>query len=175
MGMILHTCRKKTGTITVNKVITDYPNDATWFHVKLTQQGVSEPFVFEGEFNQENPAVFKNVPFGTYTVEETAVDGYTNGTVGDVTVSRSDKNGTVNVINAVVSPLALEIAFDDIENVPVADASNISDWNTFFGLPANGTAFTSVEVVGSVVKLYGGSDISISNTLFAGNTYIIGI
>jgi len=51
---------------------------------------------------------------------------------------------------------ALELTFDDIANVPVADASSVSDWNTFFDLPTNGTPFTSVQVVDNVVKLYGG-------------------
>ena len=40
---------------------------------------------------------------------------------------------------------ALELTFDDITNVPVADAYSISDWNTFFDLPTNGNPFTSVE------------------------------
>ena len=41
---------------------------------------------------------------------------------------------------------ALELTFDDIANVPVADAYSVSDWNTFFDLPVNGNPFTSVEV-----------------------------
>ena len=40
----------------------------------------------------------------------------------------------------------LELTFDDIANVPVADASSVSDWNTFFDLPTNGIPFTSVVV-----------------------------
>ena len=49
----------------------------------------------------------------------------------------------------------LELTFDDIANVPVADASSVSDWNTFFDLPTNGSPFTSVEidVNGERVKL----------------------
>lgn len=62
--------------------------------------------------------------------------------------------------------LALELTWDDIANVPVADASSVSDWNTFFDLPTNGTPFTSVTVAGNVVYLYGGSGITIKADLF---------
>jgi hypothetical protein len=61
---------------------------------------------------------------------------------------------------------ALELTFDDIDNVPVADAESVSDWNTFFDLPTNGTAFTSVVVDGDIVKLYGGANIHIKDDLF---------
>jgi len=62
---------------------------------------------------------------------------------------------------------ALELTWDDITNVPVADATSVSDWNTFFDLPTNGSVFTSVEVVGNVVKLYGGSGIMLRKGLFS--------
>ena len=51
----------------------------------------------------------------------------------------------------------------------------VSDWNTFFDLPTNGTAFSSVEVVGNVVKLYGGSGIATKNNLFLGNNNLLKI
>jgi hypothetical protein len=70
---------------------------------------------------------------------------------------------------------ALEITWDDIVNVPVADASSVDDWNTFFDLPTNGTPFTSVEVVGNTVKLYGGSGITVAGNLFDTNTNLISI
>lgn len=56
---------------------------------------------------------------------------------------------------------ALELTYNDIADVPVADASSVSDWNTFFALPTNGTPFTSVVVDGNVVKLYGGGSITL--------------
>ena len=62
-------------------------------------------------------------------------------------------------------PLILE--WDNIANVPVADAESVSDWNTFFGLPTNGTPFTSVTVVGNKVYLYGGSGITLKAGLFS--------
>jgi hypothetical protein len=60
--------------------------------------------------------------------------------------------GRRNIVPFVPGPepepvLALELTFDDIANVPVADAFSVSDWNTFFDLPTNGTEFSSVEVI----------------------------
>lgn len=60
----------------------------------------------------------------------------------------------------------LELTFDDIANVPVADASSVSDWNAFFDLPTNGSPFTSVTVDGDKVKLYGGDGITLKDELF---------
>lgn len=70
---------------------------------------------------------------------------------------------------------ALELTFDDIANVPVADASSVSDWNTFFDLPTNGTEFSSVVVIENVVTLIGGSGITIKDNLFASNINILKI
>jgi len=70
-------------------------------------------------------------------------------------------------------PLGLRLLFDDIENVPVADAESVSDWNAFFDLPTNGTAFTSVYVSGNEVLLVGGANITIASNLFLSNTNIL--
>ena len=67
--------------------------------------------------------------------------------------------------------LGLELTFDDIANVPVADASSVSDWNTFFDLPVNGTPFTSVVVDGNKVTLIGGENIHLKDELFKTGTY----
>lgn len=60
----------------------------------------------------------------------------------------------------------LVLTFDDIANVPVTDASSVSDWNAFFDLPTNGTPFTTVVVEGNSVNLVGGSEITMKNSLF---------
>lgn len=73
----------------------------------------------------------------------------------------------------VVPQLALRLTFDDIANVPVASASSVSDWNTFFDLPAFGTPFTSVSVAGNEVSLIGGAGISMAVGLFAASTSIL--
>lgn len=69
----------------------------------------------------------------------------------------------------------LELTFDDIANVPVADASSVSDWNTFFDLPTYGGVFTSVEVVGNVVRLIGGNNVTLKDYLFYYNTNLLSV
>lgn len=76
------------------------------------------------------------------------------------------------------TPAGLELTFDTIEGVvqwpsSVSDASSVSDWNTFFDLPTNGTPFTSVVVDGDLVTLYGGSGITTKVELFFENTNLI--
>lgn len=65
-----------------------------------------------------------------------------------------------------VTTLPLRLLFDDIANVPVADATSVADWNTFFDLPTNGSPFTSVVIVGNEVQLFGGSNIVLREYLF---------
>jgi hypothetical protein len=83
-------------------------------------------------------------------------------------------NGTTTTTTT-INPFPLILEWDSIENVPVANASSVSDWNTFFGLPANGTSFTSVVVVGNNVELYGGNNINLPAELFSSNTNILGV
>ena len=65
-------------------------------------------------------------------------------------------------------PTALILTFDDIANVDpiIGDSTNVSDWNTYFDLPMYGNEFTSVEVDGNEVRLFGGSNIVIKEMLF---------
>lgn len=79
---------------------------------------------------------------------------------------------SVTLTNPVVG---LRLLFNDIENVPVSDASDVSDWNTFFDLPANGTAFSSVVVTGNEVLLVGGANVQLDDNLFNGYTGFISI
>ena len=60
-----------------------------------------------------------------------------------------------------------KLTFDDIANVPVTDATSVSDWNTFFDLPTYGTPFTSVDVIGNEVTLSGGSGITLKGGIFS--------
>jgi hypothetical protein len=60
----------------------------------------------------------------------------------------------------------LMLVFDNIVNVPVIDASSVSNWNTWFDLPTFGTPFTSVSVNGNEVTLKGGSNIKFKDYLF---------
>jgi len=81
--------------------------------------------------------------------------------------------------NPAPSTLALRLLFDDIANANslVGDASNVSDWNSFLDLPALGSPFTSVEVVGNEVKLYGGANIKVKPALMydEGYQYLVSI
>jgi hypothetical protein len=69
--------------------------------------------------------------------------------------------------------LAFRLVFDSIENANllVGDASSVTDWNTFFDLPIYGNPFTSVEIVGNEVRLFGGSDIIVKESLFGDSIY----
>jgi hypothetical protein len=70
--------------------------------------------------------------------------------------------------------LALRLLFSNISEVDaiVGDSSNVADWNTYFDLPTYGSPFTSVEVVGDEVRLFGGSNIIIKEMLFDQNDYL---
>jgi hypothetical protein len=63
---------------------------------------------------------------------------------------------------------AFRLVFDSIESADalVGDSANVADWNTFFDLPTYGVPFTSVVIVGSEVKLYGGAGITIIDEAF---------
>jgi len=45
-------------------------------------------------------------------------------------------------------------------------SNDLAAWNTFFDLPANGTAFTSMATAGDEVTLYGGAGITLKQSLF---------
>lgn len=73
--------------------------------------------------------------------------------------------------------LHLEMEFNSIANVPasITDPSNVSQWNTFFDLPTNGSAFQSAHTNGSTVLLSGGSGITVKDSLFGSNLNLIKI
>jgi hypothetical protein len=77
----------------------------------------------------------------------------------------------------VPSSFVLRLTFNSIENasILVGDASNLSDWNTFFDLPTLGNSFTSVEIDGTTVVLYGASDITVKDYLFQANNNLLQI
>ena len=64
------------------------------------------------------------------------------------------------------------MTFNDIDNADSMIGGNPNDvslWNTYWDFPTNGNAFTSVEVIGNVVKLKGGSNINMKTGLFDNN------
>lgn len=63
----------------------------------------------------------------------------------------------------------LSIVYDNISNVPVASASSVSDWNTFFNTTVNATVpFAKVTVIGNTVDLIGAANLHIADNLFLG-------
>lgn len=63
---------------------------------------------------------------------------------------------------------SLRLTFTTIEaaDLLVGDSSNVADWNTFFDLPTNGNPFTSVEIIGTEIILFGGSNIELRDYIF---------
>jgi len=84
--------------------------------------------------------------------------------------------GTIITVPEVV------LTFDDIANatlmlhliVPTGDVTNVTDWNTYWNLPTAGNSFTEVEVIGNVVKLKGGSSITMIDNIFD-NQYVVSL
>jgi hypothetical protein len=68
--------------------------------------------------------------------------------------------------------LPLILIWDDIANVPVANPSDVADWNAFFSTVI--TPFTSVVVTGNTVTLYGGVGVTLTDQ-FNTNANIIKI
>jgi hypothetical protein len=72
---------------------------------------------------------------------------------------------------------SLMLVFDDISNAEtlMGYSSSVTDWNTFFDLPTYGTPFTSVEVNGNAVSLFGSSHIFIKDELLLNNIHLISV
>jgi len=100
--------------------------------------------------------------------------GVTSKAIPTTTSTSTSTSTTTSTTTAVP---VLRILFNDIANanILVGDASSVSDWNTFFDLPINGSPFTLVTVVGNEVFLYGGSGITLKENLFFENINILTI
>ena len=73
---------------------------------------------------------------------------------------------------------SLKLTWDDIANVPVANALSVSDWNTLFDLPTNGNAFQFVFIDpmnANTIVLANGSNITTVNSLFDSNNNILSV
>ena len=90
-------------------------------------------------------------------------------------------NQPITTTTTTTSPKILELTFDDIinANTLVGDASNVVDWNTFFGFDIDSslytTIFSSVIVSGNTVYLYGGLGITLKTLLFGNNNNLLRI
>jgi len=136
-----------------------------------------------GFFNINKTSIFvtkntNNFDIAAYTPDNNSVWIETSQITGveplTITAIENVLNNTTIEIR-VYPPDALTLGFNNISNVPVANASSVSDWNTFFDLPTNGTPFTSVLVVGNNVNLIGGSNIDLKDNLFSNNINLISV
>ena len=98
---------------------------------------------------------------------------FTGLSAGTYNISIIDDNGCIGFKNnIVVGNPALEMTFDDILYADlllaetVETISGVTDWNNFFNLPASGASFTSVVVSGNTISLYGGSGITVRDSMF---------
>lgn len=118
-----------------------------------------------------------NAVFNQYTLSANGV-GIPDGDIAYLLA-----NNTVTY----TSTECMFIAFDSLATISslVPTYNNVASWNTFFDLPANGTAFSSVNVFSPAssfpnefptVSLFGGANINVKASLFenvSGLRYII--
>jgi len=113
----------------------------------------------------------------TTTTTTAVVSGGLKTINGLVKASIKSWNGlsfaSIKVFNGLLvgSAPSFTITFDSIANVPVADASSVANWNSWFYLPSSGTSFSSVSIVNNTVTFIGGANIQVQNQ-FATNTHI---
>jgi hypothetical protein len=88
---------------------------------------------------------------------------------GDITLPTSTNNICATAEGCGNYIAALRLTFDNIANAPV---STLADWNTFF---STSDPFTSMEIHGNEVRLFGSSNINIADSLFYQNTHLISI
>jgi len=137
-----------------------------------------------GEYSFPKSKVFQQVRDSDFVVQSVASDSSLTFKFNDLVDSEGDpyasKEDAIADLQAIMflpeeefvvdgsEPQALILGFDNISsaNTLVGDASDVNDWNTFFDLPTFGTPFTSVELDGNNVKLFGGSGIIVKPNLF---------
>lgn len=104
-------------------------------------------------------------------------------TVGNIGLARIC-NGNIDVIiisnvnyEEIVRPEGLRMVFTYIGKVPgaITDPTVVAQWNAFYNLPTNGTAFSSVAVYGNEVVLVGGGAMTIKASAFTNNTSLLEI
>jgi hypothetical protein len=122
-----------------------------------------------------NNNVFYNISGGNISLTIPAALMTINGGNPDGDISDLYSRNYINY-NLVYYPL--ELTFNDIANADTligGSSTDVSFWNAFFDLPNNGTAFTSVEVLDSTVKLFGGANIHLKDDIFNSNLTLISV
>ena len=92
---------------------------------------------------------------GIYTVLRNGKAVATGATAGEAITAITADALAVNC-------LGLRLTYTE-GNLP---ANDLAAWNTFFDLPANGTAFDSMKVIGDEVTLFNGAGITLKASLF---------
>ena len=97
-----------TGTVTINKSVTDLPNEKLpdEFTFKIMQGEIEKATVTatKNENGKYNAATANDLPYGSYTVveESASIEGYeltTTGLAETITLSKESPTATVNVTN----------------------------------------------------------------------------
>lgn len=80
---------------------------------------------------------------------------------------------TFDLYQSGTAPSSLQLVWSSIDNTPVADPTNVNDWNDHFGDPY----FTTVSVIGNIVNLTPGGTVTFTDNVFSpdkdGNQYLI--
>ena len=171
-----------SGTNEVYQELTDYPgwsiflktnydesdNDPSVTHIILlygSLDNVVHAFDFTGTYDDD--AIIGLGSPNTAVISLTMASEATENVI-DIETAIQIANKVLTIATEGCPLPALRLLFDNIENVNlvIGDASNVNDWNTYFDLPAYGSPFTSVIVVGNEVQLLGGSNIVIKQSLF---------
>jgi hypothetical protein len=121
-------------------------------------------------------SVFAGISGNTITLTVPAILMTCLSGLPDGDISYLQSLNTVTIISA-ATPANLLLTWDLIANADalVGDSALVADWNTFFGLPAHGTSFSSVVVTANTVNLIGGSGITLKSNLFLNNTHLISV
>lgn len=155
------------------------------FSIRLIKDNTSLTHGQTGRYKGNDGTFYNTICIGTqeWLSDNLAETKYRNGDnipeVTDTTEWIGLTTGAMCVYdndwtNSGISEPALELTFDSITNVPVANVTSISDWNTFFDLPTNGTPFVSVVIDENVVKLGGNGSINLFKTgLFSYNLHLL--
>ena len=135
-------------------LITNYvPTTTTTTHIPTT---TTTTFT---EIPTTTTTTFTEIPTTT-TTTFTEIPTTTTTTFTEIPTTTTTTTTTLG------SPLIL--TFDNIysDSLISGSSSVLLGWNTFFNLPASGVAFTSVYLYGNNIYLYGGSGITLIDSLF---------
>jgi hypothetical protein len=76
------------------------------------------------------------------------------------------KEVSINICCPPIDQPSIIMTFDDINNIINFNIINLDAWNGLFDLPNNGIPFTDVKIEGNSVKLYGGGNIDLADSIF---------